>query len=525
MKLQNKSAVSKPKKMEPMEHESDPLQGKTDEIFTETEKNTQKGMEPTVNESDPLQDKSHEIFVEAEKTTQDETEPNVYESDPLQDKPDEIFVEAEKTIQDETGPNVYETDPLQDKLDEIFAEAERTALGELAQFELVLNEIEESLRQSVQAVRDQVVCDKEEALVLLRQKLDRSYVSPLVAPKVQAEFEETLTSCVKIINDGFSSNKWINVQLQPIVMEKILPKISYHPNRVDQEIEKFINLQLLNLTDHSVDPFLVEVCHVLDPGEFYLHRFCDEKRRMAVDKLLKLESIKTPSEIVAGRMYAVYVENLITFKGLLRGWFRGQCLKQCGNFHVGSGPSQALYEVFIVDHGCYERVPSLKFGLLPKELLKLEPLALPCCIQNVTDAPWSPNAVEVFKRLARHSPLNLFVVKEEGGLLTVDLSQIPHKADDANSPSFLDSMMMLQPRPVRVRTPLVSLRPSLTGIETGMMLQGKVFEIVSPFKIFVDFNDPNARQPFESLIADLQIDCNSYDADVRLAVHEPIIGE
>ncbi len=77
-----------------------------------------------------------------------------------------------------------------------------------------------------------------------------------------------------------------------------------------------------DVQEASCDPFLVTVSHIVDPGEFYIVRFCDKAR---LDRILSelrdnASSYPIPLEITPGIVYSVCNGGLT--------WFRGSCGKQ-----------------------------------------------------------------------------------------------------------------------------------------------------------------------------------------------------
>ena len=183
-------------------------------------------------------------------------------------------------------------------------------------------------------------------------------------------------------------------------VQNLLPALNINENQIEDQVEWFKNLQQLEKAN-NIDPLLVEVVEVNTPNEFYIHRFCDKDKRDALYYLLHHHTFKLPTEIEPDNIYAVYVHSL-------KSWYRARCGNQCGNFPVGNGPSQALYECFLYDEGRYERVPSLQFGILPKELSQLPPLAILCHLHQLTKREWKEDEIPLFRKLASRSPFNMF---------------------------------------------------------------------------------------------------------------------
>lgn len=78
----------------------------------------------------------------------------------------------------------------------------------------------------------------------------------------------------------------------------------------------------------QTDPFLVTVTEVVDPGEFYILRWCDrEERDRLLDTLNNLGPVlEVPERIVKGQMYAA-------LNGAGK-WMRATVETTCGTFMV-----------------------------------------------------------------------------------------------------------------------------------------------------------------------------------------------
>ena len=75
-----------------------------------------------------------------------------------------------------------------------------------------------------------------------------------------------------------------------------------------------------------IEPFLVNVTAVENPGSFYIVRYCDMNFWRSLFNWLKenAHSFPAPEEIVVGEQYAV--------RNSSGNWFRGVCRKVCGDF-------------------------------------------------------------------------------------------------------------------------------------------------------------------------------------------------
>lgn len=108
----------------------------------------------------------------------------------------------------------------------------------------------------------------------------------------------------------------------------------------------------------ACDPFLVTVTRVVDPGEFYVVRWCDKEILGRISRTLEKEALSyhKPSEVILGQMYAVFAKG--------SKWHRGICRQPCGEAEVNDSPEK-LYLFNLVDEGSEETVPSFLVRLLP----------------------------------------------------------------------------------------------------------------------------------------------------------------
>jgi hypothetical protein len=374
--------------------------------------------------------------------------------------------------------------------------------------------LEKHVVQEIQDVRTKVVGDKEAAIAQIRRKLEDSFISELLSDKCPGS---DILKFVQLLKAHFHSTNWSETSpytLPPV--KNWLPAFNINENPIEDQVEWFKNLQQLEKTS-TVDPFLVEVVEVITPDAFYIHRFCDKDKKDALYYLLNHHTYKSPPEIEPGKIYAVYVQSL-------KSWYRAQCGNQCGNFHVGNGPSQALYECFLFDEGRYERVPSLQFGIVPKEIIQVPPLAILCHLHKYFNREWTGNEMQIFKKLASRSPLNMFVYHEEPRELTVDLSHIPRFADEKGAVSFRD-MMSLQQGGSVASLKKALFQQKIVNPVNGTCLQGVVTEVFTPNKIYVDFHGLDSKEGFEDMVKLLNAECNDSMSEVVLAVEDPQIGK
>ena len=356
--------------------------------------------------------------------------------------------------------------------------------------------------------------DKEAAIAQIRRKFEDSFISEQVSDKCDGSDILKLAQQLKV---HFHSTNWLETSPYTLPsVQNLLPALKINENRIEEQVEWFKNLQKLEKTS-TVDPFLVEVVEVNTPNEFYIHRFCDKDKKDALYYMLNHHTHKAPTEIEPGKIYSVYVQSL-------KSWYRAQCGNQCGNFHVGNGPSQALYECFLFDEGRYERVPSLQFGIVPKELFPVPPLAILCHLHQFPKREWTGNEIQLFKKLASRSPLNMFVYHEDPRELTVDLSHVPRYADEKGAVSFRDMMMLQQGGPIASLKKAV-FQQKIVNPVNGTCLKGVVMEVFSPSKIYVDFHGLDSKEGFEDMMEQLKTECNDSMSEVVMAVQEPQIGK
>lgn len=134
------------------------------------------------------------------------------------------------------------------------------------------------------------------------------------------------------------------------------------------------------------------------------------------------------------------------------------------SFQVGDGPVESLYECFLPDNGIHERISETKFRLLPDEIKEIPPFAKPCTLNSYFKKQnWSPEATALFRRWTRRSPMDMQVFAQEGGVLNVDIAQIPTFGEEAHIASVRDSLM-LSHKPSPVAAPPKKFKPKYDGL-------------------------------------------------------------
>jgi hypothetical protein len=235
-----------------------------------------------------------------------------------------------------------------------------------------------------------------------------------------------LAECRQLLNKVYVSLKYSGISKVKTIIEQHSQGTSKSP---------MLELSREDVQEVSCDPFLVTVTHIVDPGEFYIVRFCDKARldRILSDLRDNASSYPTPSEITPGIVYTVCNSGL--------NWFRGSCGKQCGSQVIGDHPPEILYEFFMIDQGHHEKIPASSIRILPQELSNCPPFAHECTLnQNFQGAPWSIQATTLFKQMTRQSLMNMKVFSQHGGVLEVDLAQLISFGEAANIVSVRDAL-------------------------------------------------------------------------------------
>ena len=281
---------------------------------------------------------------------------------------------------------------------------------------------------------------------------------------------------------------------------------------------------------------LVSVCHVVDPGKFFVHGKYSEvegKQLRYLRYLLDKSADLTPAtEIQVGQLYAV-------FDGKNQHWYRGQCLRDI----VEEESSEVVCEFFMIDEGHNRNVPISSVRMLTPELLQIRPMAQECSISGGPppgDGRWLPPAIALFKQLTQRSQLKMTVLSNDGGALKVDLAQMPSFPGEEVIASLRDAVLFMPKNsspaksvPV-ARTPVVHSPPpsassgrkffsKFAQIITGTRLHGQVVQVSNPCSFYVHF-DESGPEEFAEMHRELQEELNLPGVKGSLVVRTVQLG-
>lgn len=242
----------------------------------------------------------------------------------------------------------------------------------------------------------------------------------------------------------------------------------------------------------NCDPFLVTVTCIVDPGEFYVVRWCDEGKRDRLQRSFEKEALNylKPEEIITGQMYAVLSKDTK--------WYRGICGQQCGIYQVGDSLPEKLYSFSFVDDGRQETIRSALIRCLPDELVVIPAMALQCTLNhNFKRIPFNGEATARFKQATRRSPMSMKIFSQDGGILNVDLSQIPCFGEDNYYVSIRDALFLdhfIRAAPVTtVELPLRKFKAKYgladINCKRGETLRVKISDALNPANVYVNVLD------------------------------------
>lgn len=277
----------------------------------------------------------------------------------------------------------------------------------------------------------------------------------------------------------------------------------------------------------NCDPFLVTVTSVTDPGEFFVVRLCDQELRNKIFSTLKenASSYSVPADIVPGQMYAVQNSGL--------NWYRGVCGKESGIVQVGDKPGEALYEFFLLDQGHHEHIAISCIRLLPPDVLNYPPIARECTLNsNFQRTQWSAQATANFKQMTWRSPMNMKVFSQEGGILNVDLAQLPCFGEEAHIVSVRDALFFShrpitvkpsQPAPISKKFKPRIPSSILEGLQVPKHFAVHITWAISPSNVYVQIHDEEDPS-YQTINQELQEEYNNLEMLPSLAVQYPRKG-
>lgn len=356
---------------------------------------------------------------------------------------------------------------------------------------------------------DEVLANRH---IMLTEAIQKSFRMEEILKRAEEVPSSKQAELLDCMNACFSSGPWIKKSINSKILVDI-KKMLKNYIRVDygeqSKLENIVGQFLKNSKSmpednmnslSSDDSCLVAVTNVIDPGEFYVIRWCKREKYQLISSTLEAEaySYPKPSEIVEGKMYAVCSSNR---------WYRGVCGQQCGIYQMGDGPSQNVYSFFFVDEGHNQTIPSSLIRCLSEELEKIPKLALQCTLNpDFKPAHHNMEIVNRFKQATYRSPMLMKTLSQESGKLNVDLAHIPCFGEDTCIPSLRDTLFPV----TKVEEEKKPFRKYKTKFDIGAesyvqpeALRVFVSHVQNPFNIYVNVIDEERKQ-FEQMHSKLQ---------------------
>ncbi len=103
--------------------------------------------------------------------------------------------------------------------------------------------------------------------------------------------------------------------------------------------------------------------------------------------------------------------------------------------------------------------------MLPDDIKDIPPFAKPCTLNaHFKKQKWSPEATALFRRWTQRSPMDMQVFAQEGGVMNVDLAQIPNFGEEAHIASVSGGLMLAH-KPSAVVAPPKQFKPKFDGLQ------------------------------------------------------------
>ncbi|KFM61405.1 Tudor domain-containing protein 1, partial [Stegodyphus mimosarum] len=174
----------------------------------------------------------------------------------------------------------------------------------------------------------------------------------------------------------------------------------------------------------------VYVSHVVSPSEFYCQIEEDSPKLLVLMKdiedmytFLNDNDLKLSTFVLNSPCCAVFQEDGV--------WYRGQIRKINSN----------SCDIYFVDYGNTDTVPSSKIKMLKTELLSLPPQAIRCKSFNIVPktGSWSDADIEAFQAMTLDkSFVAQFVEQDDHGVYSVNLVSIGKLQEDVLNKEFVD---------------------------------------------------------------------------------------
>ena len=412
---------------------------------------------------------------------------------------------------------------FQSRLEALMSRGKESQILASEQIEEVLVSIETQIKQYRQTVKEKVEQNYAKFIELM-----------MLFREVDEQSRNSLTEYLEVC---FKNGHWVEININKETLQTIKDYLN-HLLTVKFNLQKIkkIGAQFgLSLPEESpevnnstakttiFDPFLVHVNLVMDPGEFYIVRLCDEEKRNMVFASLKTsaETFPQPQPIKTGQMYAVLNRGEI--------WCRGVCASPCGHTQIGDDPTETLYEFFLLDQGHSESIPSSLIKVLPADLMAHPPLAIECTLNQMNPVKsWTAQATTLFKKLTKRGPLDLKVFSQEGNVLNVDLQQIPCFADEGHVVSIRDILYLTEYNNPSTEDLIfyphlqaVSSLP-LLEVKVGSKLTGVLHHAITSTCIIIKTDTDSIK--YHSMLEEMQDEYNDPYSMLTMAVYSPHRG-